>query len=262
MEFYVYVWRDASGLPFYVGKGKGRRAYSTNGRSVRFTEMHAKGGCTVEIVDEFIHESQAHAYEVELIERYGRQDRGGLLVNLTDGGDGVSGWVPSAETRNKIAAARKGQKNWLGKRHSPASRAKMSTSRTGLRPTQATKDKLSAMMVGNDYALGHVHSAETKQRMRSSHIGVPQSENHVGNKKISLQRSSVRADNQSGFKGVTSTANGKWRARIRHDGKEIVLGRYEAPEDAAKAYDRAAIELWGADNCYLNFRGDENGARH
>lgn len=91
--FYTYLWRDASGVPFYVGKGIGKRAWTTNAkhRSTSFVEEHAKGGCSVEIVDEFILESEAHALEMELIERYGRRDIGtGVLVNRTDGGEGVS----------------------------------------------------------------------------------------------------------------------------------------------------------------------------
>ncbi|TIV38948.1 MAG: hypothetical protein E5V91_12445 [Mesorhizobium sp.] len=101
--YYTYVWRDANGVPFYIGKGKGRRAQNTTMRSEDFKSVHAQGCCTVEIVDWFIHESQAHACEVELIERYGRREFGGLLVNKTDGGDGVSN--PSAETRAKLRVA-------------------------------------------------------------------------------------------------------------------------------------------------------------
>jgi len=40
------------------------------------------------------------------IKLYGRLDtRTGCLANLTDGGDGVGGWVPSLETRAKISRA-------------------------------------------------------------------------------------------------------------------------------------------------------------
>lgn len=66
--FYTYIWRQRNGEPFYVGKGTGD-THTANKRSKEFKEIYAQGGCVVEIVDWFIHESQAHANEVELIAR-------------------------------------------------------------------------------------------------------------------------------------------------------------------------------------------------
>ena len=37
--------------------------------------------------------------------------------NLTNGGDGVHGWVPSEETRKKISEANKGQIPWIKGKH-------------------------------------------------------------------------------------------------------------------------------------------------
>lgn len=54
-------------------------------------------------------------------------------------------------------------------------------------------------------------------------------------------------NSRSGFKGV-SRYSGRaphWRAYITKDGERHALGRFYAPEDAARAYDRAAIELFG-----------------
>lgn len=62
-------------------------------------------------------------------------------------------------------------------------------------------------------------------------------------------------NNTSGFKGVTKR-NGKWRAQIggRVNGKRFVvhLGVFDSPEEAALAYDRAAVERHG-EFAYLNF---------
>lgn len=111
LGYYVYVWLHANGQPFYVGKGKGNRAYDLYDRSTEFQEAHSQGGCTVEIADWFIHESQALAYEVELIALYGRRDHGGVLVNKTDGGDGCAGHIKSPETIEKWRAKNVGRKN-------------------------------------------------------------------------------------------------------------------------------------------------------
>jgi len=46
------------------------------------------------------------------------------------------------------------------------------------------------------------------------------------------------------YKGV-STEDGRFRARIKVNGKQIGLGSYMTPELAAAAYDEAAIEHYG-----------------
>jgi len=55
----------------------------------------------------------------------------------------------------------------------------------------------------------------------------------------------IRADNTSGFKGVYSTVSRKWVAQVTVNGKTRCLGTYVTPEEAAHAYDRAAISAFG-----------------
>jgi hypothetical protein len=58
-----------------------------------------------------------------------------------------------------------------------------------------------------------------------------------------------RRTNTSGFKGVSWHAKDKrWRARICRVG----LGNFKTPEEAARAYDRAALEKFG-EFARLNF---------
>ena len=52
-------------------------------------------------------------------------------------------------------------------------------------------------------------------------------------------------NNTSGFKGVSKTAEGRWRARITVERKEIHLGVFDTKADAAAAYDAAALQLHG-----------------
>lgn len=63
-----------------------------------------------------------------------------------------------------------------------------------------------------------------------------------------VQRRPLRRDNTSGFKGVTSWGD-KWRAciRDRHGVRNLHLGLYGTPEAAARAYDVAALALYGPD---------------
>ena len=59
--------------------------------------------------------------------------------------------------------------------------------------------------------------------------------------------------NKSGYRGVSRhTQSGKWWARIRVEGKEISLGLYDDPIDAALAYDTAA-RIYHGEFAVLNF---------
>lgn len=56
----------------------------------------------------------------------------------------------------------------------------------------------------------------------------------------------IDKNNTSGFKGVHfCKQTGKWRAVVHFDNKAKRLGRFENKEDAARAYDAAALEIFG-----------------
>lgn len=60
----------------------------------------------------------------------------------------------------------------------------------------------------------------------------------------------LRSDNSSGFKGVSQDCRaGTWQAYIRVNGKRKSLKYWRTPEDAARAYDRAALILFGEFAC-------------
>lgn len=60
----------------------------------------------------------------------------------------------------------------------------------------------------------------------------------------------------STYKGVTNRY-GKWQAMIRTNNKGQYLGMFTSPEDAARAYDAKARELFG-EFARLNFAEDGN----
>ena len=71
------------------------------------------------------------------------------------------------------------------------------------------------------------------------HINRDTSDNRLNNLRIVSAR--INACNRSSFKGgVTQQRNGKWRTRIRIDGKQVSLGTYESKEEAIAVYAKAS----------------------
>lgn len=54
----------------------------------------------------------------------------------------------------------------------------------------------------------------------------------------------TKIHNRTGFKGVQPNGKG-WTAKIKTLGKTKYIGFYRTPEEAAKAYDQKAVELFG-----------------
>lgn len=109
-HFYVYVHKKASdGEIFYVGKGHGNRATDVKSRNKLWKSIVEKHGFTVDIVASDLPESDAFALESEMVRRYGRRNNStGVLANMTDGGDGSSGWTPNEqETERKKESSKR-----------------------------------------------------------------------------------------------------------------------------------------------------------
>lgn len=96
-KFYVYAYlRKDNESPYYIGKGCGDRAYSKEHR------VHVPENSRIIFLEENLYEKDAFAKEKEYIALYGRRDIGtGILHNMTDGGEGVSGRVVTQEEREK-----------------------------------------------------------------------------------------------------------------------------------------------------------------
>lgn len=96
---YVYLHRKATnGEVFYVGKGSDKRCFDKSHRSDYWKRVFKKHGVVVEIYESGLQEWYANELEINLIAYYGRKNlKLGSLINLTDGGEGIVGFVRSKE---------------------------------------------------------------------------------------------------------------------------------------------------------------------
>ena len=198
MHYYTYAYLREDRTPYYIGKGKGDRIYSKSRRI-----KPPKDKSRIIYLKQNLTEEEAFRHEIYMIDVFGRKDLGtGILQNLTNGGDGSSGWVPSEETRKKMSEAGK------GKTPSEESRRKMSEAQKGKILSEETRRKLSETHIGNTNMLGKTHSEETIRKMSEAQKGKTHSEE--SKKKISLSRTGKTLSKETKRKMSEANKGKKW----------------------------------------------------
>jgi hypothetical protein len=171
MYYYTYAYLREDRTPYYIGKGKGNRAYGRRGKG---EIKPPKDKSRILILKKNLTEEKAFRHEVYMISVFGRKDLGtGILHNKTNGGDGSSGLIHSVETKIKIGKAQKGKivseetKRKLSEANkNPSEETKRKISEANKNPSEETRRKLSEAKKGEkNHNYGKPIVEETRKRM-------------------------------------------------------------------------------------------------
>lgn len=160
-NFYTYLLKRPDGIPFYVGKGRGRRCsnhlkpwhlkHDPNRLKVNIINKIRRNGDepSVEIIKKNLTESDAFLLEIELIKQYGRIKKGGILSNMSDGGEGQYGYRHTEKLKKEFSKRFSGENNpFYGKKHSDATLKLVGDTNRGKTLNNEWRKKLSVATKG------------------------------------------------------------------------------------------------------------------
>ena len=198
------------------------------------TKKYGKDAFCVEILESGVPEAILSKLEILHIRFFNSKCPNGY--NLTDGGEGLSGWKPSPENIQKMSEAHKGQIPWMkGKKHSPEARRKMSealkgknkgakNSFYGKNHSPEARRKISEARKGKPSPRkGKSHLEGSRRKMSEASKGqIPWNKGKTGiYSDETLQKMSEASKDNTFFKGKTHTPESRTKMSDAHKGKKL-----------------------------------------
>jgi hypothetical protein len=232
MRYYLYRHiRIDKNEPFYIGigtkqsrtfnsaKSEYRRAYETSRKeSYVWNNIVSKTDYEVQIIFESDDYNFIKGKELEFISLYGRIDKNtGVLSNMTNGGDGFIGYVPSKEKIEKHKLF------MTGRKQSEEEKQKRNKSRKGYTHSEETKNKISNSHKGKKTSKEHLEKLQKGQILANSKpINQYDLEGNfirnwqsatIAGKELNLHLTSIR----NCVRGITKTSGGYiWKEMISY----------------------------------------------
>jgi len=231
-DYYVYLYLREDGTPYYVGKGKGDRAFSNK------RKFHKpKDKTRIIFHSKNLTEEEAFTIEKKLIAKYGRKDNDtGILRNLTDGGEGSSGHIFSDERLAKHSVAMKelmnrpevkARRSAAMKEYMNRPEVKVKHSATMNRPEVKAKLSAATKEYMNKPEVKAKLSAATKEYMNRPEVKAKLS---AARKEV-INRPEVKAKHLAAIKEAMSKP--EIRAKISESKKEYWRKKREAKQASA-----------------------------
>ena len=215
-NFYCYILKYPDGIPFYVGKGRGYRykrhltkwniKNDTNGLKVNVINKIRNSGKEplAEIIKTNLTEDEAFTLEIEIIKKYGKRCEGGILTNMSDGGEGQTGYHHTEKLKSEFSKRFSKEKNpFFGKRHTEESLKLIGNTNRGKILNENWRQKISVATKGRKMSDEHkekirianknrIKTPDEIQRLvdlNKSRKGIPLTEEH--RKKLSLSTKGI-----------------------------------------------------------------------
>lgn len=237
-DFCVYIHRRlASGAPFYIGKGYRKRVRERHNRNRHWRNIVAKdGGFTTTLLADNVDEDFAFLIETEAISVF--RKRGCALVNMTDGGEGVSGL-----SRPDVSARMLGNSINTGRKQPPEERAMRSAALKGKKKSPEHAARIALALTGKKA------SPETRLKLSLSHRGQRRPLSKETRAKISAAQKGRRLSEEQKAhlsrinKGKTPSAETKLRLSLAMKGRRLSAERRAQMVEVWKRRRQCALDL-------------------
>ena len=136
-DFYTYAYLREDGTPYYIGKGRGKRAFQKHRKNLPVPPENR-----LLLLKTRLTEKEAFKHEIYMIAVFGRKNIGtGILWNFTDGGQGASGRGWTEEERDKL------RKPWGDARRNAEENKKPSSKRSPAQKARREKEKENGIII-------------------------------------------------------------------------------------------------------------------